>query len=368
MKPINNNLKSSRKKRTASSQPYFKKRIRSQYITVFSRQMAIMLSAGIPLAQSLRIIQDGIEPSLKPIIQAIILDIEKGNSFHAALKKYPKIFDEFYCSLIAIGELSGSLDTLLVRLTTYKEKTEALTRKIKMAMIYPVAVLMIALSVIILLFTHVIPIFKGMFQEFKCELPLPTKILLACSEGLNHYGGIILLTILIFIKISLYCYRKYRAVQYHCHRFILKCPIIGNLIQHNILARFAWSLATALSAGVPLTEALDAVSNTTLNRVYMAAIQQLKQDLSTGERLYIAMRKTALFPPLVIRMIGVGEESGEVEKLLKKIAILYEEAFNDKLSSFVTLLEPLMMMILGLIIGAFVIGIYLPIFKMGSLF
>jgi len=367
------NAKNIRKKNLQKSRRQmripFLQSVQTRDIGFFSRQMATLVSAGIPVVQALRIIMNHApHHPLVSILKIVTSDIEKGSTLHSALAQYPKQFDSFYCALIAIGELSGALEYSLDKIATNQEKAQALKQKMKTAMIYPLTVLSVAIGVILLLLTHVVPTFKQVFQELKVELPLFTKSLLGFSNLLYQYGGIIVLMLLFTLTIIRYFYRKNEQMKRQMHRMIFKIPLMGSLIQKNILARFSSSLSTALAAGVPLTEALDTVSNITSNRVYQEAVQTLKILITQGQTLQTAMYKTAFFPQMLMQLVGIGEESGNLEMLLKKMAALYEETFDAQLSRLTILLEPLIMIILGMCIGSLVIGLYLPIFKMGSAF
>ncbi len=343
--------------------------VSTEEITLFTRQMATLTAAGLPLVQALGLVGESVPNStMFNTIQKIKIDVESGSSFSAALKKYPKIFDELYCGLMETGEQSGTLDTMLNRIALYKEKADTLKRKVKKALYYPIAVLVIATIVTVILLVKVVPTFKTMFASAGADLPGFTKVVLMLSEALQNHGLLVLGILVVIITGITYLYRNNLAFNQSIQRLSLKLPIIGIILQKSAVARFARTLATTTAAGVPLTEALDAVSRAAGNIVYSNAINQIKDGLTAGSQLKVMLKKVAIFPPMVVQMIGIGEESGALEDMLAKLAVIYEEEVDTQVDGLTTLLEPLIMAILGVVVGGLVIAMYLPIFKMGALY
>lgn len=344
------------------------KKVKSTEITLFTRQMATMLNAGIPLVQALGILAEG-DPNgaLGKLAIKIKLDVESGSAFSIALRKNPRYFDELYCSLIESGEQSGTLDTMLERISVYKEKTDSLKRKIKKAMYYPIAIIVIAGIVSAILLIKVVPTFKDMFQGYGAELPAFTQFVLGISDVLQDYGIYIIIGFILLGYFLSNLYQKSITFQHAIQRLSLKLPIFGNILKQAIMASFARTLSTTSAAGVPLTDALESIAKASNNIVYSTAILEIKEGLSTGQRMRVAMKKTGIFPNLVVQMIGIGEESGALEDMLGKIATIYEEEVDAAVDGLTTLLEPVIMVILGIIVGGLVIAMYLPIFKMGSI-
>ncbi|HXH55096.1 MAG TPA: type II secretion system F family protein [Gammaproteobacteria bacterium] len=344
------------------------KKVKSEEISLFTRQMATMLNAGIPLAQSLAIISEG-EPTsaLGKLATKIKLDVENGSAFSIALRKNARYFDELYCSLIESGEQSGTLDTMLDRIALYKEKTDSLKRKVKKALYYPTAIIIIAGVVSAILLIKVVPTFKDMFQGYGAELPAFTQFVLNMSDVLQNYGLYIFGAMVILGYVLVHLYQTNIPFQHILQRFSLKLPVFGKILKQTVIASFARTLSTTSAAGVPLTEALESVAKASNNVVYRTAILEIKEGISTGQRMRVAMKKTEIFPNLVIQMIGIGEESGALEDMLGKIASIYEEEVDASVDGLTSLLEPIIMVILGIVVGGLVIAMYLPIFKMGSI-
>lgn len=358
------------KKKSTNIFDFFKKtKVKSEDITLFTRQMATLTTAGIPLVQALGIVADTVPNTpLYHLVQKLRLDIESGTSFSNALKKYPENFDELYCGLMETGEQSGTLDTMLNRIAIYKEKIDSLKRKVKKALYYPIAVLVIAGIVSAILLVKVVPTFKEMFVSSGTELPEFTKIVLAISEIVQNYGHYILGIAFIVTAVVIYLYRNNVTFNHTVQAMSLKIPIIGPILQKTAIARFSRTLATTTASGVPLMEALNAVSRAAGNIVFTNAIIKIQEGLSTGQQMRTVMKRTDIFPPMVVQMIGIGEESGALEEMLSKLATIYEEEVDTQVDGLTTLLEPLIMVILGIIVGGLVVAMYLPIFKMGSLF
>lgn len=355
------------KKKTASLFTKSGGKVKKEEISMFSRQMATMLSAGIPLVQALTVVSEG-SPSgaLADLVRKIKVDVESGSSFSTCLKKNPQYFDELFCNLIESGEQSGTLDTMLNRIALYQEKTDSLRRKIKKAMYYPVAVILIAGAVTCILLIKVVPTFKEMFKGFGADLPAFTQFVLTISEILQNYGLYVIMLLGFIGFIIVKSYQKNVAFRHLVERVSLKMPVFGSIIKKTIVARFARTLSTTSAAGVPLTDALESVSKAAGNIVYSKAISEIKEGLATGQQMRIVMKRTGVFPNMVVQMVGIGEESGALEDMLGKIASIYEEEVDTAVDGLTTLLEPLIMMVLGIVVGGLVIAMYLPIFKMGS--
>jgi type IV pilus assembly protein PilC len=336
-------------------------------IAVFSRQLATMMTAGIPLVQSFDIVGAGHEnPAMQKLILAIKSDVEGGNSLAEALEKHPLHFDDLFVSLVAAGEQAGALETLLDKVATYKEKTEALKKKIKKALFYPAAVVVVAIVVTTILLLYVIPEFESLFQGFGADLPAFTRMVIDLSKFMQSQGSLVLVLLVGGIVGFLQAKKRNRGVQRFVDRMMLKLPILGPILHKSAIARYARTLATTFAAGVPLVEALGSVAGATGNVVYEAAVLKMRDEVATGQRLQRAMESTDLFPNMVNQMVAVGEESGSLDAMASKVADFYEEEVDNAVDSMSSLLEPLIMAILGVLVGGLVIAMYLPIFKMGS--
>src|SRR5688572_12870801 len=336
-------------------------------IAVFSRQLATMLAAGIPLVQSFEIVGNGNDkPKMQKLILDIKADVEGGTSLHEALGKHPLHFDDLYVNLVEAGEQAGALETLLDKIATYKEKTEALKKKVKKALFYPAAVLVVAVVVTIILLIFVIPQFESLFKGFGADLPAFTQFVINMSRGLQdnwHWmAGIAGGTGYAFF----YFKKRSKAMREFLDRIMLKFPIIGPILYKSAIARFARTLATMFAAGVPLVEALESVAGATGNIVFENAVLKMRDEVATGQRLQRAMENTGLFPNMVIQMIAVGEEAGALDAMSGKVATFYEAEVDNAVDSMSSLLEPLIMAILGVLVGGLVIAMYLPIFKLGA--
>lgn len=343
------------------------KKITPQDISLFTRQLATMMKAGVPLVQSFEIVADGVDnATMKKLILKIRDDISAGNTFASALTHHPDQFDDLFCNLIDAGEQSGSLETMLDRLATYKEKTEALKAKIKSAMNYPIAVLVVAGVVSGILLIKVVPQFEEIFAGFGAELPEFTQLVVGMSEWMQEWWFIIIISIAGFIIGYKQAYKKSKAVRDTQDRLALKMPIIGDILDKSAVARFARTLSTTFSAGVPLVDALESVSGAAGNVVYYDAIQKIKLDVSSGVQLNYSMKQTDVFPNMVIQMVAIGEESGALDDMLDKAATYYEEQVDASVDGLTSLMEPLIMSFLGVVIGGLIIAMYLPIFQMGQ--
>ena len=336
-------------------------------IAIFSRQLATMLSAGIPLVQAFDIVGNGHEnAAMQKLIMAIKADVEGGSALAEALSKHPLYFDDLFVNLVEAGEQAGALETLLDKIATYKEKTEAIKKKIKKALTYPAAVLVVAFVVTIILLIFVIPAFEDLFQGFGADLPAFTRMVIDLSQFVREKGWILAILAGGAVTAFLYFKKRSRPMRHFLDRMALKAPIIGPIIQKAAIARYARTLSTMFSAGVPLVEALESVSGATGNIVYEIGVLQMKDEVATGQRLQQAMENTDLFPNMVIQMIAVGEESGSLDEMSAKVADFYEEDVDNAVDNLSSLLEPMIMSILGVLVGGLVVAMYLPIFKMGS--
>jgi type IV pilus assembly protein PilC len=342
-------------------------KVSSEDISVFSRQLATMLAAGIPMVQAFEIIGNGHE---KPAMQKLVLDIkaniEGGSTLHESLAKHPLYFDDLFVNLVEAGEQAGALETLLDKIATYKEKTEALKKKIKKALFYPAAVLIVAVVVTIILLIFVIPQFEALFKGFGADLPAFTQMVVNLSRFVQHQGWWMAVIIGAGFYAFFYFYKRSKNMQRGIDRIMLKFPIIGPILQKSAIARFARTLSTMFAAGVPLVEAMQSVAGATGNIVYEEAVLRMKDEVATGQRLQRAMENVALFPNMVVQMIAVGEESGSLDTMSGKVAEFYETEVDNAVDSMSSLLEPMIMAILGVLVGGMVIAMYLPIFKLGA--
>jgi len=344
-----------------------KKKIKPMDIALFTRQMATMMKAGVPLVQAFEIVSDGLEnPSMKQVILKLKADVESGNNFAGALRQHPRLFDDLYCSLIESGEASGSLETMLDRVALYKEKTEALKQKIKKAVKYPIAVVCVAVIVTGILLIKVVPTFQELFEGFGAELPAFTQFVIGLSEGLQSNFLVILLVIAAIIIGFTEARKRSQGFKDAVDRALLKLPIIGPITHKATVARFARTLSTTFAAGVPLIEALDACAGATGNVVYRKAVLQVKEDVATGQQLQFAMRSTGVFPAMALQMTAIGEESGALDAMLSKVATYYEDEVDNMVDGLTSMLEPMIMAVLGVLIGGLIIAMYLPIFQLGQ--
>jgi len=336
-------------------------------IAFFTRQMATMMKAGVPLLQSFDIIIDGADnPNMRKLIEELRDDVAAGNSFAAALKRRPRYFDDLYCNLVSAGEQSGALETLLARVATYKEKTEALKSKIKKAMTYPIAVLIVAVIVTGILLIKVVPQFQQVFASFGAELPLFTQMVVGLSEMVQRWWLMIVGAGVAAFFTFKRLHRTSENFRNRIDRILLKVPIVGPLIYKSSVARFARTLATTFAAGVPLVEALESVAGATGNVVFRNAVNKIKNDVATGVQLNYSMRSTGVFPSLAIQMTSIGEESGALDSMLDKVASFYEEEVDNMVNSMTSLMEPIIMVFLGVVVGGLVLAMYLPIFQLGN--
>ena len=336
-------------------------------IALFSRQLATMLAAGIPLVQSFEIVGNGHEnAAMQKLILSVKADVEGGSALAEALAKHPLYFDDLFVNLVEAGEQAGALESLLDKIATYKEKTEAIKKKIKKALTYPAAVLAVAFIVTTILLIFVIPSFEDLFKGFGADLPTFTRMVIDLSAFVRTQGVFLAGGIGIAIGAFLYFQKRSRKFRHYLDRLMLKLPIIGPIIQKAAIARYARTLSTMFAAGVPLVEAMESVAGATGNIVYEEAVLKMRDEVATGQRLQVAMENTDLFPNMVIQMIAVGEESGSLDEMSSKVADFFEDDVDNAVDNLSSLLEPMIMAILGVLVGGLVVAMYLPIFKLGA--
>lgn len=342
-------------------------KITSADISIFARQLATMMSAGVPLVQAFGIVGNGHEnPAMQSLIMTLKSDVEAGNSLAIALSKHPDHFDELFCNLVEAGEQAGALEDLLGKIATYKEKTEAIKKKVKSALTYPISIMVIALIVTAILLVFVVPQFESMFQSFGSDLPAFTQMVVNLSRWLQAKWWMVLGVIIAVTVVFKECNKRFPSVGIYLDKLILKMPIIGDIIKKSIIARFARTMSTMFAAGVPLVEAMESVAGAAGNYVYTQAIYGMRNEVATGDQLNESMRRTGLFPNMVVQMVAIGEESGSVDAMLDKVADFFEEEVDVAVDSMSSLMEPLIMAVLGVLVGGLVIAMYLPIFKMGA--
>ena len=336
-------------------------------IALFARQLATMLTAGIPMVQAFEIIGVGHDkPAVQKLVLTIKQDIETGNALHQALAKHPLHFDDLFVNLVEAGEHAGALEAVLEKVATYKEKTEALKKKIKKALFYPAAVLAVAVIVTVILLIFVIPQFESLFKGFGADLPAFTRMVIGMSRWMQDKGWFLLIVVVVAVFTFAYFYKRSRPLRQFIDKTSLGIPVIGPILRKAAIARYARTLATMFAAGVPLVEAMKSVAGATGNIVYQDAVLRMRDEIATGMRMQRAMENTGLFPNMVVQMIAVGEESGSLDEMASKVADFYEDDVDAAVDSLSSLLEPLIMVILGVLVGGLVIAMYLPIFKLGS--
>ncbi len=336
-------------------------------IAIFARQLATMLDAGVPMVQSFDIIGKGHEnASMAEMILSIKADIEGGDTLAEGLRRKYLYFDDLFCSLVEAGEQAGVLETLLDKIATYKEKSESIKKKVKKALTYPVAVLVVAFIVTAVLLIFVVPVFEDLFQSFGADLPAFTKFVISLSEWAQAWWWAVLGVLFILFRIYAFFQKRSQKFRHFIDKTLLKIPVVGMILNKSALARFARTLATMSAAGVPLVEALESVAGACGNIVYHEAVMKIRDDVSTGQRLQFAMEQVDLFPHMVIQMIAIGEESGAIDKMLDKVADFYEEEVDNLVDNLSSLMEPIIMVILGVLVGGLIVAMYLPIFKLGA--
>jgi type IV pilus assembly protein PilC len=336
-------------------------------ITLFTRQLSTMLRSGVPLLQAFDIVGKGHNnPSVARLLFDIKTDVETGSSLQQAFRKYPLYFDDLYCNLIGAGEAAGILDTLLDRLATYKEKILAIKSKIKSALFYPVSIIVVAFIITAIIMIFVIPAFKELFSSFGADLPAPTLLVMAISDFFVAWWWAIFGSIGGSLYAFFYTWKRNREMQKFMDRLLLKLPIFGALIRKATIARWSRTLSTMFAAGVPLVEAFTSVAGASGNAVYFDATLEIQREVSTGNSLTVAMQNTEIFPSMVLQMVAIGEEAGSLDAMLGKVADFYEQEVDDAVAALSSLMEPVIMVVLGTLIGGMVIAMYLPIFKMGQ--
>ncbi len=336
-------------------------------IAIFARQLATMLGAGVPLVQSFDIIGKGHEnPSMQTLLMSIKGDIEGGNTLAEALKKHPLYFDELFCNLVEAGEQAGVLETLLDKIATYKEKTESMKKKIKKALTYPIAVLVVAFIVTAILLLFVVPVFEDLFKSFGADLPAFTRMVINMSEWLQEWWWVVL-GVLFTVGYTFSYFKKVsKKFNHFLDRTMLQLPIVGLIINKSAIARFSRTLSTMSAAGVPLVDALQSVAGACGNIIYAEAVLKMREEVSNGQRLQFAMQQVNIWPHMVQQMVAIGEESGAMDAMLAKVADFYEEEVDNLVDNLSSLMEPIIMVILGILVGGLIVAMYLPIFKMGS--
>ena len=352
------------------SKPLFSlgaKKIKPADISIFTRQMATMMKAGVPLVQSFDIVAEGLDnANMRTLVTEIKNEVSAGGGLATSLSRHPKYFDELFCSLVGSGEDSGTLDVMLDRIATYKEKTEALKAKIKKAMTYPIAVVVVAIVVTGILLVKVVPQFAETFSSFGSDLPAFTLFVLGISEAIQEWWFIILLLIMASVWAYSQAMLRSKKLRDRVDSLALKLPIIGGIVHDSVIARFSRTLSTTFAAGVPLVEALESTAGAAGNAVYARAIRQIRDDVTSGTSLYHSIRSTGLFPSMLLQMTSIGEESGSLDEMLGKVADQYEAQVDNAVDSLSSLMEPIIMSVLGVLVGGLMIAMYLPIFMLGS--
>lgn len=336
-------------------------------IAMLTRQLATMMKAGVPLVQSFDIVADGLEnKGLQELVMNIRNDISSGTSFAGALRKHPKYFDDLYCNLVDSGEKAGALEQMLDRIATYLEKTETLKKKVKKAMTYPIAVVVVAIIVTAILLVKVVPQFESLFQGFGAELPVFTQMVVNLSEWLQKWWFIVLLGIVAVIFLFKESRRRSKKFSDLVDKYVLKLPVVGEILDKSAVAKFGRVLSTTFAAGVPLVDALDSVAGATGNAVYRDAIMNIKNDVASGTQLQASMRQQDIFPVMAVQLTAIGEESGNLDEMLAKVAEHFESVVDDMVDNLTALMEPMIMAVLGVLVGGLIVAMYLPIFQMGQ--
>ncbi|MDP2227745.1 MAG: type II secretion system F family protein [Moraxellaceae bacterium] len=344
-----------------------KKKVTANDVSIFTRQLATMMKAGVPLVQSFEIVADGLDnPTMKEVVLGLKADVEGGNSLGVALTKYPEHFDELFCSLVASGEQSGSLESMLDRVAIYKEKSEALKMKIKKAMKYPISVVVVAMIVTVLLLLKVVPVFQELFAGFGAELPAFTQFVIGLSAWMQKWWFVFLASIAGIVMGFSELKKRSEAFRNSLDRLALRLPIVGDLTYKSTVARYCRTLATTFAAGVPLIDALVSCAGAAGNVVYRDAILRIRDDVATGQQLGFAMRQTGIFPSMALQMVSIGEESGALDSMLAKVADYFEAEVDNAVDGLTSMMEPIIMSVLGVLVGGLIIAMYLPIFQLGA--
>lgn len=346
-----------------------KQKIEAGDIALFARQLTTMMGAGVPMVQSFEIVANGMDnKSMRDMVNGIKAEVESGSNLTNALRKYPEQFDDLFCSLTEAGEQSGTLETLLGEIASYKEKSESLKKKIKKAMFYPIAVLIIAFIVTAILLVFVVPQFEDLFVGMGGDLPAFTKMIVNASEFMQKWWYVLFGGVALAVWVFAQAKKRSKAFSEMLDRFALKAPVFGEIVVKAATARFARTLGTMSKAGVPLVEAMESVAGVAGNSVFEKAILKMKDEAATGQRLTTSIESCGLFSNMVVQMVAIGEESGSIDDMLSKVADYYEEEVDNAVDAMTSLMEPMIMAFLGVVIGGLVIGMYLPIFKMGDAF
>ncbi|MCL1825243.1 MAG: type II secretion system F family protein [Betaproteobacteria bacterium] len=343
------------------------RKVTDKDISLFTRQLATMMRSGVPLLQAFDIgIKGTGNPGLSRLLNEVRAEVETGSSLSQAFSKFPVHFDRLFCNLVAAGEQAGILDTILERLATYKEKILAIKGKIKSALFYPSAVMIVSMVVITIIMIWVVPTFKEVFASFGAELPAPTMMVIGISDFFVENWWIIFGLLFGGIVAAISVYKRSVPMQIAVDRMVLKLPVVGDIVRKATIARWSRTLSTMFSAGVPLVEALDSVGGASGNHLYMVATRNIQNEVSTGQSLNVSMQNSGMFPTMVVQMVSIGEEAGQLDHMLSKVADFYDQEVDDAVAAMSTLLEPLIMVFLGVVIGGLVVAMYLPIFKLGA--
>lgn len=344
-----------------------KKKVGAMDVAIFTRQLATMMKAGVPLVQSFEIVAEGLDnPTMKEVVMGIKAEVEGGNSLATALRKYPNEFDELFCSLVHSGEQAGALESMLDRVAIYKEKSELLKMKIKKAMKYPISVIVVAIIVTMILLLKVVPVFQGLFGSFGAELPAFTLFVIGLSAWMQKWWWLFIISIVGTIMGFAEGKKRSQAFNRLLDRLVLKLPIVGDLAYKSTVARYCRTLSTTFAAGVPLIDALVSCAGAAGNIIFKEAIMRIRDDVATGQQLGFAMRQTGIFPSMALQMVAIGEESGALDDMLDKVANYFESEVDNAVDGLTAMMEPLIMAVLGVLIGGLVIAMYLPIFQLGS--
>ncbi|WP_438455385.1 type II secretion system F family protein [Vreelandella venusta] len=336
-------------------------------IMIFARQMATMVRAGIPILQALQAVSESLKkPAMVALTQHIMEDVSSGDSLSSAMAKHPKQFDRLFVSLVDAGEQAGALDQMLERIASYKEKVESLKSRVKKALWYPTAVMIIGVAVTILLLIKVVPEFENMFQGFGAELPALTQFTVNLSNVAQKYWLQATCSLAVIVVLLKTAVRRSPRIAYRLDRLMLRLPLIGDILHKSAVSRFTRTLATTFTSGVPLIEGLETAAGAADNRVYIKAIHDVRQDVTTGQQLHFAMRMTNRFPALAVQMVSIGEEAGSLDAMLNRVADYYEEEVNNKVDALTSLMEPIIIVVLGALVGGVVVSMYLPIFEIGT--
>ncbi|GAB2803619.1 type II secretion system F family protein [Halomonas shantousis] len=342
-------------------------KIKPRDVTLFARQMATMIRAGVPVLQAFGVVAESLKnPAMRNMVETLMNDVAAGSSFSEALAQHPAHFDRMFVNMVAAGEQSGTLDRMLERVASYKEKIDSLKARVRKALYYPAAVILVGIGVTALLLIKVVPQFESLFRGFGAELPAFTRLTIALSEMAQQYWLYALGIMVVSVFALRLAIRRSPAFAYRAHHLLLRLPVIGDILDKSSVARFSRTLATTFNAGVPLVESLDTAAGATGNRVYQKAITRIREDVSSGQQLHFAMRNAGQFPVMAIQMVSIGEEAGSLDAMLNKVADFYEEDVDNKVDALTSLLEPFIIVVLGVLVGGLVISMYLPIFEMGS--